>query len=192
MPFAKVTLAVLLCLIAFRLVGDNTQSAWSVFDELKSGEQLDLDAHSSRFLAQHKIAHLVQSTPYDIVLFGNSRSVQVGAANLGTRSCSFFNAAIPGQSFRNSVAMVERLANLGHTFDTVMIGLDNFLIQFAGNATAVPFQDRIMITIRDVLYVFDHGDITDVQQAIWRGLFAEHTALSTALDYRFMAEDISL
>jgi len=80
-----------------------------------------------------KLAHGRAAPRYAVGLFGNSRALMVGARELGPAGGRFFNYAVPGSSFRTSVALAEDLARTGKLPRIVLISLDHLEIQFDGN-----------------------------------------------------------
>ena len=77
-----------------------------------------------------KRRHAAASPRYDIGLFGNSRVVQVGAADIGIDEDRFFNFAIPGTTLRQSVELLELLVTDGTAPRMAVISLDNQVLHF--------------------------------------------------------------
>jgi len=71
--------------------------------------------------------------PFDIALFGNSRVVSVGRYHLSlSPDVRFFNFAVGGTSFLQSVRSLEYLAENGVAPGTAVISIDNAELQFVG------------------------------------------------------------
>src|SRR5690606_24145659 len=56
-----------------------------------------------------KATHGIRAPAYEVALFGNSRAVMVGHRHIGLDEGRFFNFAVGGTSFQQSVVMLERL-----------------------------------------------------------------------------------
>lgn len=110
-----------------------------------------LEALPEQDITALKLDHARQVERYDIGLFGNSRSIQAGSDKPIGDSRSFFNFSVPGASFRNSVAMIETLADDGVLPKTVLVSLDNFAIDFYGNALFPDIGTRWATMFEDVL-----------------------------------------
>ncbi|CAN0592370.1 unnamed protein product, partial [Laminaria digitata] len=70
---------------------------------------------------------------HEVGVFGNSRSVQLTAADVGVTG-SFFNYSVPGGSFRQSVNMMELLGRRSVLPKTVVISIDHFEMSFMSRA----------------------------------------------------------
>jgi hypothetical protein len=81
-----------------------------------------------------KYGHALHSPRFRYGLFGNSRAVAVSHRDLGLPASEFFNFAVGGTSFRQSVAMVQMLHDACKLPDTVIISLDNHDINFFSHA----------------------------------------------------------
>lgn len=110
-----------------------------------------LEALPEQDITALKLDHARHVERYDIGLFGNSRSIQAGSDKPIGDSRSFFNFSVPGASFRNSVAMIETLADDGALPKTVLVSLDNFAIDFYGNALFPEIGTRWATMFEDVL-----------------------------------------
>lgn len=111
-----------------------------------------LDRLPETDLASLKYRHAAQSARFQVGLFGNSRAVQVSAKNLGLDETSFFNFALPGTSFRQSVVFLEALVDKGKGPKTALISFDNAALQFYGNATWPTLPARWRQVWRDITY----------------------------------------
>jgi len=70
---------------------------------------------------------------YDIAIFGNSRAVMVGAQHIkAIQGRTFFNFAVGGTAFQQSVRSLEYLASHGKAPRVAIISYDNAELQFVG------------------------------------------------------------
>ncbi len=111
-----------------------------------------------------KLRHARAVPRYQIGLFGNSRSIQVGAREFRTgegeaASGSFFNFSVPGASIRQSVSMVERLAEIGKLPDVAIISFDNAALEFYGNPVHPSPPARWLGAARDLWRGLGDGNI---------------------------------
>ncbi len=81
-------------------------------------------------LAALKRRHAASVPRYDIGLFGNSRAVQVGVADIGIDDARFFNFAVPGTTLRQSVELLELLVEDGSAPRVAVISVDNAVLHF--------------------------------------------------------------
>lgn len=96
-----------------------------------------------------KAAHGMSEPAYDLALFGNSRSVMVGAEHLGPAGQGFFNFSVGGTGFLQSVSLLETLAAEGRAPKTALISLDHLELQFFGySAFPAPLADPIGMASR--------------------------------------------
>lgn len=124
--------------------------------------------HPDRIWAA-KIEHARAVPRYDLALFGNSRSIMVSAADLGL-SCRFFNLSMPGESFRNSVEMLEALSRQGSAPAIAVISLDNFELQYMGHPELPPLALRMRRAFLDVAFAIGDGGTStrDAARMAWR------------------------
>lgn len=105
-----------------------------------------------------KIAHARKVPVYDIGLFGNSRIMSVHQE--GFRAAGrIFNFYIPGQSFRTSVALTERLAIENRLPGTLIVMVSHF-----GHNTqqvrVLPFIWRLRLAADDLIVGLARNDIS--------------------------------
>jgi len=119
-------------------------------------------------IAAIKMAHAAQCLVYDVGLFGNSRSVQVGKSDISLGNSTFFNFSVPGTSIRQSVVLLEELAEMGKVPRTVLISFDNAETQYFGNPCFPRF--RPVQGISDIIHgVTDpHTSLKDLLIMGWR------------------------
>lgn len=82
-----------------------------------------------------KATHGIRAPAYEVALFGNSRAVMVGHRHIGLDEGRFFNFAVGGTSFQQSVVMLERLVMAGKAPRTALISLDNLDMNFYGGVS---------------------------------------------------------
>lgn len=80
-----------------------------------------------------KAAHASRTAPYQVGLFGNSRAVEVSHTDVGLPPMAFFNFAVGGTSFRQSVALLEYLSEYGIAPQVAIVSIDNHDIEFVGS-----------------------------------------------------------
>jgi hypothetical protein len=94
---------------------------------------IDLDVLPREDVAALKIAHALETETYDVGVFGNSRAIGLRSEYLKLDGQTFFNFAVPGTSFRQSVEMVEKLARAGRMPKFAIIVVDNMSLQYFAN-----------------------------------------------------------
>ncbi len=126
-----------------------------------------------------KLRHAGAVPRYRIGLFGNSRSIQVGAKELKTGEGEFYNFSVPGASIRQSVSMVEWLAEIGKLPGVSIISFDNAALEFYGNPVHPPPPARWSAAARDVWHGLGDGNIgwRDTARMAWRHALTEWRAL---------------
>lgn len=92
-----------------------------------------LDALPIDDLAALKARH-AEHTPAALGLFGNSRAIMVGSAELGLSPGYFFNYSLPGGSLRQSVALLEALQVTGSLPQAALVSLDHLSLNYYGPA----------------------------------------------------------
>ena len=119
------------------------------FASAASGRQIVLD--NSWALAGGKLRHAAQTPRYDIGVFGNSRALDINAADLGSGSrCRFFNFALAGESLRGSAALLEQLAADGKAPRLAVVSVDNFELQTYANPMFLPAWPRWRQALADL------------------------------------------
>ena len=79
-----------------------------------------------------KADHAAARERFDVGLFGNSRAVEVSAEDIGPSSGRFFNFAVGGTPFRQSVALIEYLNRRNRAPALAVISVDNHALGFDG------------------------------------------------------------
>lgn len=128
------TLVVILTAIAWSEHGYRFKNPWA---QLRSGAPDALRNFPSTDLVASKLLYAVGRTrPFELAIFGNSRSVMLSTADIpGVDPRGFFNFSVGGTSFQQSVRSVEYLASHSVLPKTVIISYDNTELQFVGLAT---------------------------------------------------------
>ncbi len=80
-----------------------------------------------------KLRHAESHARFDIGLFGNSRSEEISAHHFGLTADRFFNFSLRGASIRQSLALLELLAQSDRLPKVVLVQLDNQALQFFPN-----------------------------------------------------------
>ena len=135
-------------------------------------QQVVLD--NSWDLAGGKLRHAAQTPRYDIGVFGNSRALDVNAADLDLGPhCRFFNFALAGESLRGSAALLERLAADGKAPRLAVVSIDNFELQTYANPMFLPAWPRWRQALADLV---SDAEITWRERATmaWRVLYTEN------------------
>ena len=115
-----------------------------------------------------------------IGLFGNSRSIMVNGDQIGAGLGSFANFAVPGSSFRSSVALAEEMARAGKLPETVLISLDHLEIQYDGNPRIRGIWGWSGRMVRDLSAGLSHPNIgwRDTARAAWRHVYVGYQGLA--------------
>ena len=176
-PIAFILSATILLLFNYSLLG-----ARSYNDAFKSSNinlLSQLSGESSLIRRASKMTHALNSSRFDIGLFGNSRSLEFGKKHLLNQDLTFFNFSIGGESIRNSVQMLETLAKYGKTPRLAIVSVDNFDLQFYSNSSAAPFLMRLKYISKDFLagIKFKEISIYQIGKMIWRHLWIEYNLL---------------
>lgn len=100
----------------------------------QSEPSIDLKDLSAQSIVAAKLTHAVTlDHAYDVAIFGNSRVVMLSAHHIGAiRSRTFFNFAVGGTAFQQSVRALEYLVDHGKPPKVVVISYDNAELQFVG------------------------------------------------------------
>lgn len=145
-------------------------------------------------VAELKLRRAVAEEPFDVALFGNSRSLAVGSEDLGVRSCRFHNFSLSGQSLRSSVEMVGQLAAADRLPRTVVVSFDNLSLQFIGNPDWLALPERWAATGRDLSALWRREDValTDWLRMGWRHARSEATIFRSLFEPRFLKTGASM
>lgn len=126
-------------LIAGLLVIGAIFESLSVFGpEGDENRRRNLDSLSVANMVAIKAAHARQSQAYKVGLFGNSRAVEVSHFDIGLPKDVFFNFAVGGTAFPQSVAFLDYLVRVGKAPKLAIISLDNHDINFIGSMYWLP------------------------------------------------------
>ena len=101
-----------------------------------------------------KFNHAKINQKYDIGLYGNSRIINISKKNIAyLNEKTIFNFALPGSSFRQSVAFIEELEKNNKLPNLNILSLDNFYSQVV---TPVGFPNiffRVKKASRDIFFL---------------------------------------
>ena len=121
----------LLGLNALLLLSNNITQIINPYDSSFSGLEAQTNRFGARDLLAAKYHHAVQTKkPYNIGIFGNSRSVMVSGSDINLTTSEFFNFSVGGTSFIQSVTLLEELAKQGVAPKTAIISIDHPELQF--------------------------------------------------------------
>lgn len=128
-----------------------------------------MDRFPSLIHSRAKMATALGHERFTYGLFGNSRSLMVGRELLDLPVEQYFNFSLSGQSFRNSVMLLEWLAEAGKLPKTAIISIDHFGLEFSGNGTIPSLYVRLRSFVRDLesIHNFD-GSGRSYVRATWR------------------------
>jgi hypothetical protein len=135
-------------------------------------------------LATVKFRHALRNKPFDIGLFGSSRSWAIGTSHLGLSEGEFFNFSIPGSSIRQTVLFLEMLDEADKLPRLVLISLDNIQYQMYLNPWFPRVPRRWQQGLRDLLMPLrgENIDIGDFSYMAYRHVITEWWALKGVFD----------
>jgi hypothetical protein len=116
-----------------------------------------MDYFPSLIHTRAKMATALEHERFTYGLFGNSRSLMVGRELLELPVEQYFNFSLAGQSFRNSVMLLNWLSEAGKLPKTAIISVDHFSLELFGNGTIPSFSLRLRSVIRDLESIHDFG-----------------------------------
>lgn len=94
----------------------------------------------------------------ELAVFGNSRTIFLGADDLNIDQAAFVNASVVGSGFRQSVRLLQALAESGRAPETALINLDPWPMGFWGEIAADPRPYvRIDLSLRDAARIAERG-----------------------------------
>jgi hypothetical protein len=102
------------------------------FAEQSSRYRGPLDRLAVPDIIMLKAGHAEGSERFEVGLFGNSRAVEVSTEDIGLSSGRFFNFAVGGTPFRQSVALIEHLDRRGRAPEVAVISVDNHALGYDG------------------------------------------------------------
>lgn len=163
------------------------------FDDRRLQGVQDFTGYREAQIAQMKIRHSVeQSRPYDIGLFGNSRILSVGGEQLDLGTCTPFNFALSGHSFRGSVQLVERLARKKALPRLAVVSIDHFELQMYNNPVWIDWRERMSLFADDIGVALQHPDasLRDKARIVWRYLWTEKILFQKQFEFAFFRRSI--
>jgi hypothetical protein len=155
------------------------------FASLAADQVLDLDLLTVGEVAKIKLRHVVEHASYPVMLFGNSRPMPVGAADLGLEERDFFNMTLSGQSFRGSVTLLEALDKAGRAPKLALVHFDHVELQLYNAPDFPSLPHRILALVNDLAAGWRRQDISsaDSMRQIWRFFLSERDRLSTVFNW---------
>jgi hypothetical protein len=97
-----------------------------------------IDALPSDEIAALKVRQAEQHARYDIGLFGNSRILMICTDELHLGDRSVYNFAVPGQSVRQSIRLLDQLSSRHKTPRTAVISMDYIELGLPGGSGIYP------------------------------------------------------
>jgi len=145
--------------------------------------RFDLDLLAVEEVAALKLAHVASHSSYDVLVFGNSRLMPVGAAEAGLDRDRFFNITLSGHSLRSHVLLLEELVRLGRAPRVALIPFDNAEAQYYGNPYWPAAWVRWRQAAADILAGIVRPDIgwLDLAKMVRRHLATEGTVVRNRL-----------
>jgi hypothetical protein len=136
---------------------------------------VSLDGLPLPVFAELKLRSVERQPQYDIGLFGNSRSLDVGIRHLSVGNCRFFNFSVGSESFRFTVANLERLHEIGKAPRLALISIDHFELQRYSNPISLFAATRWKKAINDIMAGLTRDDIgfEDLLRMGWRHVWIE-------------------
>lgn len=146
-----------------------------VYTPAYSGDRPVLRGLPAADVAAAKLRHAYRHPTFHIGVFGNSRVLMLSAESLKTSPRSFFNFGVGGQSFRQSVRMLQMLAMVDRMPQIAVISFDHPELGLPGGDPVSPgFFGRTSERIYD-LWHLQQTDASAKNLAIfaWNNLVAE-------------------
>lgn len=157
-----------------------------VFAPLAPGELVYLSGLSFPGVYAAKEAHGLAAPRYEMGLFGNSRSLMVGAGDLGVPDGAFFNFSVIGGSFRASILLLEQLAAAGRAPRLAIISFDHLELQEDNNPAVAGIGPRLRLAVDDVVVGLTSPRITrgEAGRMAWRHYYGAVRDLGRILNFR--------
>lgn len=162
------------------------------FSKTSENPSIYLDNLTAGVFAGLKRIHARRHSRYDIGLFGNSRSLDIGKAQLKIDGCSFFNFSIGGGSLRSNVAYLEQLAADGMAPRIAVVTVDNFELQRYNNPIFPLLPTRWHLLLQDLMAGLTRSDITlhDTLKMSWRHAIIEWRLFKQNLSANFFLDGV--
>ncbi|CAA7614449.1 hypothetical protein [Magnetospirillum sp. SS-4] len=80
---------------------------------------------SNPHLIAHKLRHVRESGPFDVLIFGDNATLALGQAELASHG-RVFSMAVPGSSLGGSASLAQSLAAAGALAPTLVVLVENF------------------------------------------------------------------
>ena len=161
---------------------------------IKTNNKLvSLDGISLPVFAELKVRHVKSQPRFDIGLFGNSRSLNVGIDDLSLSDCKFFNFSVGSESFRFTVANLERFHTMGKAPKLALISIDHFELQHYSNPISFFAPTRWKMAIDDIKIGFTHDEIRFLElfRMAWRHIWTEFVRFKMTFTPETFFEGIS-
>ncbi|MEQ8247536.1 MAG: hypothetical protein RID42_07615 [Alphaproteobacteria bacterium] len=157
------------------------------FARSAESKSTNLDLLDKFDLAALKTKHAADVPQYEVGLFGNSRIVGVSEDDLpGMLPGTVFNFGVPGSSFRDSVALVEYLADKRALPGTVVISLDNLALNQVSEAKFPGLGDRIRVAANDLSRLIANREPKLTVQSFIDHIRAEKAQLTETFSFDYL------
>jgi hypothetical protein len=133
--FFVVFSAIFSVLVVFIVGFNNVYVIKNPYLNNKNSTTVNLDGLSVSDLVAAKLAYATsKKEPFELAVFGNSRSVMLGTEHIAQwKRNRAFNFSVGGTAFQQSVRSLEYLAQHGVAPKTAVISIDNAELQFVGS-----------------------------------------------------------
>ncbi len=145
--------------------------------------------HADRVLGHSwfdlKLRHALAESPYDIGVFGDSRSLTIKADDIGRAPCTFFNFSVTSQSIRANAVLMNELARADRLPRLSIVSVDNFALQYFGGVQ-YPAGLRAAAFLKDLFGGLRDPRVSagDLARVAWRWLFDSWIDLKNRLTVR--------
>lgn len=112
---------------------------------------VNLDYLDPYVLNKIKMEHAAARPPFDVAIFSDSRSEQVGTRLVEGLGLSFFSFAVSGEGFRSSVSRLEQLAAMGKAPRVALVQVANFESQEFAPGWSLSLSQRLREMRQDLM-----------------------------------------
>lgn len=133
---------------------------------------------STRDMAAIKLSWVLNRPPAELAVFGNSRTVALGAADLGRGDSAFLNASMVNTGLNQASATLAALAESGRAPRVAVVNIDPIANNFWGEVRAAPAPyDRPDLIVADALAMARRG----VSPRLWLRAVLDDTRLAVGV-----------
>ncbi len=101
---------------------------------------------STPLLIAHKLRHVVEAGPFDLLIFGDNATLALGQAQLAAHG-TVFSMAVPGSSLGSSASLAQTLDAEGALAPILVVLVENFEL-FTQQVQTLPLRARWPDTVR--------------------------------------------